>query len=314
MMDASRPFGLVLKYRPPAQSGLIYGEAYRFHRKYLPLMESNAADHCLIYVPRAAAPEISRNGSEYCAVTCISFLSKDDQNPDFYIAQLYRTADFLYPVPFRYAGFQFDSGSIGLRDRHVEQSSIQAISEENYLRIQNFGFAGSPPETSATDAQETGTYTGFAEADAASSIPRQREIMTRHKRSGSLRRLIMEVDQGQCVLSGFHYKVDQSEPLLEVAHVKPVSAGGQDTARNCFLCHATYHALFDALVWSFSDCLKIIWTKHYSRVPISPPLDDQFRARFIRPRHQHLDLDQIRWHRTLFEEREKMRHAKSGWV
>jgi predicted restriction endonuclease len=78
--------------------------------------------------------------------------------------------------------------------------------------------------------------------------------------------------------------------ILEVAHIRPVSARGPDDPRNVLVLCPTHHALFDEGLWSLSDDGQVISSRK-----LAPSLAKQLAERI--PAEWKVDPACVRWHR-----------------
>jgi putative restriction endonuclease len=129
-------------------------------------------------------------------------------------------------------------------------------------------------------------------------------------RTGRDARFRVEVISGYyftCALTGYRLESSSGFNLLQAAHIQAHSKKGPDTADNGLALTPTAHALFDALLWTITDDLRIQVAQSQISESILPG-GSHFRladlhgkrlqfapAATLRPNPTHLA-----WHRSQF--------------
>ncbi|VWX53097.1 conserved hypothetical protein [Novosphingobium sp. 9U] len=171
---------------------------------------------------------------------------------------------FLAVVPYRRdqrpveRGLDYGSGRLNTA-RALEP--VRPISEDDYRRIDSLGQAQGDltfvQPRSAPDYRMRGDR-----EDWDGRVERAAEIVSRPRRDGRLRQVMLHAYNRTCAFTGLRWGVAGGAAEVQVAHVRSVEANGPNEIWNVLGLSSSMHWLFDTGLLSMSDTGRILFSDH----------------------------------------------------
>lgn len=216
-------------------------EAYEFPKQYVKVFEgiSPGSAVALIYEPRREGGREAFVSWGVLAGTPIPTL--DGKYQVHFDGGL---IPFERPVPFATGGVPAEHRLRSIERRHwgasLQGRAVRALTAENAMEILSVGCGDALAE--AFSPQLGPSFGGSAE-------DRERTLVARLRRASGFQSRVLRAYGGTCAITGVAGVVDgpvRISGLLDVAHIRPISAGGPDVVSNAIPMMPTLHRLFDA--------------------------------------------------------------------
>lgn len=270
---------LILTSRRDSKYNDVPGEKYHFPRSYLNAIQRGVGDWAIHYEPRRG-----RGRQKYIAVAQITHVIKDLATPEHYYAHTEGYLEFPYPVPYRIAGYYYESGlrgKGGSPNLGRFQRAVRSIPDAEFAAIVSAGLNGTVAPLLAADP--------LAERDLTYELTR------RAMRDSAFSKLVRSAYNSTCALTGIRILNGGDAAEMEAAHIRPVSEKGPDIVKNGIALSRTVHWLFDRGFISFEDNGNVL----VSPRGIPDPIQRILRPRLWLPttEDQHPHPRFLSWHR-----------------
>jgi putative restriction endonuclease len=274
---------------------------YHFPATYLNQARQAVGDWIVYYEPRREGADLSGRAGRKCyfAIARVLRLEEDKSKTGHYYAYVADYLEFPKPVPFKLgeiyleAGLRKDDGST---NKGRFGRSVRTLPAEEYQNICRLGLRDAAPFGTVVPALQP-----LQEEPVDYGRPRKTQIAERPLRDAAFTRVIQEVYDRTCAMTGLKLINGGGRCEIEAAHIKPVSEEGPDSPRNGIALCRTIHWMFDRHFLSISDSGEILVAKKYVPEQVRRMLNPDGRVKLPSARSFQPHPVFLRYHQNLFK-------------
>jgi len=223
-------------------------------------MEEAVGDWAVYYEPRRDSGR-----SSYFAIVRVDRIDRDQAIADHYYARLSGYLDFDAGVPWQNVGGSFERALIkadGSTNAGAFGWSVRRVPQLEFDQIVLAGF--SPVIEPTSTWQQSDMVAGFAEEQLEwEPRPLVERVTSRPFRDMAFSHRVRQAYQNRCAISGLDLTNGGGRPEVQAAHIRPVAAGGPDSARNGIALSGTVHWMFDRGLISIDEDHRLLIGKAY---------------------------------------------------
>jgi putative restriction endonuclease len=245
-------------------------QRYHFPRTYLRQVEAALGDWVVYYEPRRPSGDLMKAGGRlsYFATARIASILQDSSRADHFYAIVEDYLPFDRPVPFRNAGYYYESGlrkSDGSTNKGAFGRAVRNIPDVEYDLILTEGFAhilGTRDRSRPTPDPVEEAHIGFGDNPQmpfeVEAIDRRivAQIVERPFRDRAFATAIKSAYHDTCAVTGIKLFNGGGRSEVQAAHIRPVAHGGPDSVRNGVALSGT--VMFDRGLLSVEDDYSLI--------------------------------------------------------
>ncbi len=240
-------------------------ERYHFPRTYLNAARAALGDWIVYYEPRRSSARLSSSGGRqsYFATARIVRIDGDPRRDDHYYAYVEDYLEFDRPVPFREAGFFYESGlqkEDGSVNKGMFGRSVRLLADAQYSMIVAAGF-----ETRIDKRARFGIREGVHPDPVGLELadrPVIERLSRRPFRDRVFSKRIKRAYDNTCAISGLRIINGGGRAEAQAAHIRPVHANGPDSLRNGVALSSTFHWMFDRGLISINDDYSLLFKRN----------------------------------------------------